>query len=86
MKKMRSKRDLDSWAPRHNRQGFTPRELPLPFEPHLSQNNNREEELQEKTRGPVWGGRGMVPAHHLSNLHTAAASGPKPLEIPGKGT
>lgn len=71
--KMRSNRDLDSKTPRHNRQGFTPREPPHPPSPpltpslHLSQNNNREQRSCSRSRRGA-PGSGMVPPRRAPRL------------------
>lgn len=59
--KMRSNRDLDSKTPRHNRQGFTPREPPTPHSLHHSSSVKTITESGEERGGPVQGWTHLLP-------------------------
>lgn len=61
---MRSNRDLDSKTPRHNRQGFTPREPPQPL-PSTSVKTITESRGAAGGEGPSLG---TVPLHHVLRL------------------
>lgn len=59
---MRSYRDLDSKTPRHNREGFTPREPPHP-EPSTSVKTITQ---RRRAAGGERPGSGMVPPQRFS--------------------